>query len=164
VDGTGMVSSSVLQNNTLGDIENIEPVTHLLSNHDRRMSSDAKATPFVSFATDPGNLAKDILSRGFGIKGGRDPVVVQAVVAPDRVLTMGKKKEPEVLLIGGVAPNEFVAAYEVKDFIATVVPEDHTMALLGQKNIMKRDEVLHHWTAGSAGATAVRATHIPGQG
>ncbi len=143
-DGTGLVSSSILQKNSLGNVEEFSPIKHLLSHDQGRMSNPDAATPFISFSTDPQNLATDvILKHGFGIKDGRDSVVVQVQVDPGRVLTGPGKKDPEVLLLGGVAPDEYVAAYSVEDFINNVVPEGEVTVIRG--DVVSRDQALGYW-------------------
>lgn len=143
-DGSGLVSSKILQSNELGDVEGFDSVAHLASHHDKRMSEPDKATPFVSFSTDPEYLARTILSRGFGVGEGRNPIVVQTRVSPDRLLTNSQRKAEEVLLIGGVAPEEFVAAYEVSDFAANVLPEDQNITML-HGGVLTRDDALRYW-------------------
>lgn len=145
VDGTALVSSRILQDNSLGNVESFKAAVHLASNHEGRMASPDKATPFISFATDPRSLAKVILRRGFGLKEGRDPVIVRVHVDPSRVITPGRRKEPEVLLIGGVAPEEYVAAYSVADFVSTVLDPDEQIDVFDRGSI-NRDEALQHWT------------------
>jgi len=143
-DGTGLVSSSILHGNSLGDVEASDPVKHLLSHHERRMSDESASTPFVSFSTDPEYLARNlILKHGFGVSGGRDSVVVCVQVKPGRVITGPENKEPEVLLLGGVAPSEYVAAYGVEDFISHLVPEGEVTTVHG--DTIRRDEALGHW-------------------
>jgi hypothetical protein len=143
-DGTGLVSSRILHDNRLGDVEGFDSDKHLLSNHERRMGSQDTSTPFISFSTDPVNLAeRAILRNGFGARGQRDSVVVRVKVDPDRVITGPKKKDPEVLLLGGVAPTEYVAAYSLFDFIAQLVPEGEVTTVHG--DTMGRDQVLGHW-------------------
>jgi hypothetical protein len=144
-DGSGLASSRVLYDRTLGKVEEFDAVKHLASNHERRVADPGAATPFVSFSTDPRSLAERVILRhGFGVKGGRDSVVVKVQVDPSRVITRGEQKESEVLLIGGVAPEEYVAAYEVSDFVARLVPNEAVSTLHGS---MSRDEALNHWFA-----------------
>jgi hypothetical protein len=144
-DGTGLVSSSILQRNSVGDVETFNPVLHLASNHEGRMAGEGSSTPFVSFSTDPAKLARDvILKHGFGIKDGRDSVVVEVGVDSARVISGSFKKAPEVLLLGGVAQEEYVAAYDVADFVGHIVPEDEAIVIRG--NTMQRDKALGHWT------------------
>ena len=124
-DGTGLVSSSVLQAGTVGDVESFSRVNHSGTNHEGRMSSAEAATPFVSFSTDPIYLARTMIAGyGFGVSGGRESVVVRAVVDPGRVLTTPNKKDHEVLLMGGLAPEEYVAAYGVEDFVRNLTEPD----------------------------------------
>lgn len=143
-DGTGLVSSRILHDNTLGNVEDLNVVKHLTSSHERRMNDKDTSTPFVSFSTDPRDLAKNVILRhGFGVKGGRDSVVVRVQVDPDRVITGTKDKEPEVLLLGGIAPSEYLAAYSVSDFISQLVPEEEITTVEG--NVVGRDKILGHW-------------------
>lgn len=121
-DGSGLVAGSIMRDTSLGDVESFDPVDHLISNHERRING--KSTPFVSFSTDPEYLAgRYILHHGFGVRGDRDAVVVRVIVDPDRVITFGQNKEEETLLIGGVAPSEFIAAYAIPDFVASMSPD-----------------------------------------
>jgi hypothetical protein len=145
VDGTGLVSSRILLDGTVGDIEKFNAIKHLSSHHDSRVSSSELATPFVSFSTDPQNLAKDIiLKHGFGIKDGRDSVVVRVRVDPSRVITGGRNKTAEVLLLGGVAPEEYEAAYEVSDFVENLISEDkHVNVAPGME--LRRSRALDYW-------------------
>ena len=46
---------------------------------------------------------------------GEDPVIVEAQIKPGRALV--QPMLPEILLVGGLAPEEFVATHEVDDFI-----------------------------------------------
>lgn len=143
-DGTGLTSSRILQSNSVGDVEKFRSAKHLASMHDTRMSGEDKATPFVSFSTDPERLAKQyILRHGFGIKGGLDSVVVRVHVDPNRVITGRKNKCEEVLLLGGVAPDEFDAAYSVADFIAQLVPDREVTTVSG--DIVHRDRAIGYW-------------------
>jgi hypothetical protein len=146
IDGTGLVSSQILLHNTLGDIEHFKDMRHISTEHDDRMTVGSE-TPFVSFATDPAELAKlYILQQGFGVSDGRDSVVVRARVDPARVITNGQNKAPRVALVGGVAPNEFVAAYELSDFVKTLIPEDATITrIMGSESDLSRDEALGYW-------------------
>ena len=144
LDGTGLVASRILHDNTLGDVEGFDDTRHLLSNHARRVADAEAATPFVSFSTDPKNLAERVILRhGFGIKGGRDSVVVRVRVDPDRVITSSANKDAEVLLLGGVAPQEYVAAYDVADFVAELVPGVEITTVTGDK--VHRDKALGYW-------------------
>lgn len=143
-DGTGLVSSAILKYGTLGDVEGFDPVKHYASNHKRRVDGENSTTPFVSFSTDPVNLAEQVILRhGFGIKEGRDSVVVQINVDPSRVLGPKQNKSEEVILLGGVAPSEYVAAYSVEDFIGNLVSEDREVNTIS--GMMKRDQALGHW-------------------
>lgn len=143
-DGTGITASRILTTGSLGDVEGFDDKLHYASNHHQRLEEADAGTPFVSFSTDPQDLAENlILQKGFGLKDGRDSVVIQVHVDPGRVLTGPNKKEPEVLLLGGVAPNEYVAAYDVADFVTHVVPEGELTTMHG--DTMHRDKVLGHW-------------------
>lgn len=143
-DGTSLVSSAILQNNSLGDVEDFDPVRHLASHDSGRMRGEDTSTPFVSFSTDPVHLAKEgILARGFGVQGERDGVVVQVLVDPERVLAGPQNKSSEVLLLGGVAPSEYVAAYSVQDFIDTLVPDSEVTTVHG--DVIQRNRALAHW-------------------
>jgi hypothetical protein len=87
-DGTGITSSRVLVDGKLGDVEGFKPVRHLASNHESRLDVNGTTTPFISFSTDPVNLARDvILKHGFGVRGERNSVVICVRVDPDRVIT-----------------------------------------------------------------------------
>jgi hypothetical protein len=144
ISGLGLVASRLTVDNNLGDVEGFDSVKHLSSNHEGRGTDADRTTPFVSFASDPEYMAENlILTRGFGVKGDRDPVVVHTKVHPSRVLTKGLNRESEVLLLGGVAPDEFHGAYEVGDFVAGTLPEDTKVQIGGQ--MMTRDEALRHW-------------------
>lgn len=149
VDGTGLVSSRVLLDGSVGDVESFEPSKHFSSNHDDRLENAGESTPFVSFSTDPEGLAKAVLRHGFGIKEGRDSVVVRVKVDPSRIITGGKNKTPEVLLIGGVAPEEYEEAYEVSDFVANLVDQDAQIGIVSGEQ-MARDQVLQHWVGHEA--------------
>jgi hypothetical protein len=143
-DGTGLVASRVLQQNSLGDVEGFDPVKHLASHDAGRMNDPEAATPFVSFATDPQYLASNMIVRtGFGIRDGRDSVVVQVEVDPSRVITGSDAKEPEVLLLGGVAPDEYTAAYSVADFIQNAMPNQEVRTIHG--DTVTRDQAIGHW-------------------
>lgn len=123
-DGTGLSASSILTNGSLGNVEEFDSTKHLASNHAKRVADSEKATPFVSFSTDPEHLAKTmILRHGFGVADGRDSVIVRVKVDPNRVITGGQKKQQEVWLLGGVAPDEYIAAYDINDFVNTMAPE-----------------------------------------
>jgi len=146
-DGTGLVSSRVLLSNSLGDVEGFASEKHMVSHHDKRMSDPELATPFVSFSSDPTDLAKTVILRhGFGIKDGRDSVVVRVHADPHRVITEKNDKSSEVLLTGGVSPDEYVAAYSVADFVAQFMTEDETVQVDEQQ--MTRDRALGHWALG----------------
>lgn len=143
-DGTALVSSRILLDNGLGDVEGFNPNLHLLSYDTKRMSDPALATPYISFSTDPQDLAKIvILKYGFGVKWGQDAVVVKVQADPHRVVTENRKKSTEVLLVGGVAPTEYVAAYEINDFLGKFVDDDETVGVKGRE--MTRDQALGHW-------------------
>jgi hypothetical protein len=146
VDGTGLVSSEILVHGSLGDIEHFDESSHLSTEHADRIQ-EGRTTPFVSFVTDPTGLAKTyILEMGFGVESGRDSVVVRAKVDPSRLLTTGKNKDEWAALVGGVAPDEYVEAYEVTDFVNTVVPPDATFHDIGGSlDPLSRDETLAHW-------------------
>lgn len=146
IDGTGLISSSILLDGSVGDLEEFDTVKHLTSNHTKRTTKPGAATPFISFSTDPVFLAHTVILRhGFGIKDGSDSVIVRVKVDPDRVVTHGRKKEEEVLLIGGVSPSEYIAAYEVSDFVTNVLPEDISVSMHdGEK--LARDDALRFWT------------------
>jgi hypothetical protein len=145
-DGTGLVSSQILVHGNLGDIEHFDESTHLSTEQADRMQKD-KTTPFVSFVTDPAGLAKTyVLEMGFGVEHGRDSVVVRARVSPDRLITTGQNKEEWAALVGGVAPEEFIEAYEIPDFVNTVVPPDAKFHNIGDSlDPLTRDETLAHW-------------------
>jgi len=143
-DGTGLVSSRILQESTLGDVERFDPRRHYASHHEARMADSGASTPFVSFPTDPQDLAENALLHGFGIEGGRDSVVVRVSVDPDRVLSLSKAKTSEVLLLGGVAPEEFSAAFSVKGFIDKFVPEDSQITTTDGA-VLTRDQMFEHW-------------------
>ncbi len=148
-DGSALVSSQILHHGTVGDIENFDGMKHYGTHHESRDFS-GKETPFVSFVTDPEGLAEDyILRAGFGVKGGRDSVVVRVKVDPSRVITHGQKKDTGgVLLIGGVAPDEYVAAYEIADFVSTLVPENRAINhVVGTDATMSRSEAFEYWTS-----------------
>jgi hypothetical protein len=144
-DGTGLVSSRVLLTGSLGDIENYDDSEHYHSYDALRTTDPKRTSPYVSFSTDPANLAKNlVLQKGQGVKGGRDSVVVRALVAPDRVLTgTAGEKEPEVVLVGGLAPDEYQAAYSVEDFVNTMVPDQEITTMHG--DTLPRDKVLGYW-------------------
>lgn len=146
-DGSALVSSRILGSNSVGDVEAFEGemIKHLASNHDSRMSDPEAATPYLSFSTDPLNLAnRMILGYGFGIKDGRDSVVVRVRVDPSRVRMSGQKKQPEVLLLGGVAPEEYVDAYEVADFVSTLLPNGSSIRLPDNRRVSSA-EATEHW-------------------
>jgi len=144
LDGTGLVASRILHDNTLGDVEGFDDTKHLLSYHERRVADKDASTPFVSFSTDPENLAEQVILRhGFGIKGGRDSVVVRVRVDPSRVITSPANKDPEVLLLGGVAPEEYIDAYDVADFVRELVPDAEIDTIAGDK--VHRDKALGYW-------------------
>lgn len=116
-DGTGITSSSVLEGAPVEDSGDL--IMHFASNQATRTGS--KLTPFVSFSTDPENLVQLLIRKHeFGLKDGRDSVVVQATVDPGRILSHGHKKEAEVLLMGGLGRHEYNKAMEVTDFVNTV--------------------------------------------
>jgi hypothetical protein len=116
-DGTGLVSSSVLHGNSVGDVEGFNFRKHQASSHQRRMESEDVATPLISFSTDPEQLVDIIKRLKFGVGEGRDSVVVQVRVDPDRLITGKEPKCVEVFLLGGVAPEEYVAAYSMDAFV-----------------------------------------------
>src|SRR5688572_30279697 len=62
-DGTGLVSSAILKDGELGDVEGFDPTKHYVSNHKRRIDGENATTPFVSFSTDPVNLAEQVILR-----------------------------------------------------------------------------------------------------
>lgn len=141
-DGLGLVASSIALGGTLGDFANFEMHKHMASNQERRATPEG-ATPFVSFSMDPEYVAKNlVLKHGFGVKHGLDSAVVHARVHPSRLMSAHQKEE--VLLVGGLAPDEYVATHEVGDFVAAHVDENEEVpvALAGRK---KRDEALAHW-------------------
>lgn len=133
LDGTGIVSSQVVSKGTLGDIENYEDTAHYHSNHEGRLANEHSLTPYVSFSTDPEDLAKIIVRRGFGVKAGRDSVVVRALVAPDRIMTGSLPKESEIVLVGGLAPDEYQAAYSVESFVGVMVADEEVTTIDGDK-------------------------------
>lgn len=124
VDGSGLVASAILLNNTLGNVEQFNTNAHISSNHEGRMADLSNATPFVSFSTDPEHLARRmILHHGFGVNEGRDSVITRVRISPHRVITSGKRKEQEALLLGGVAPDEYIGTYSITDFVNKMVPD-----------------------------------------
>lgn len=143
VDGTGLVASRILHGNDLGDVEGFRPARHLASTDERRRANENTTTPLVCFSTDPVDLAKNaILRNGFGIRGGRDSVVVRVEVDPGRVISGPRPKNPQVLLLGGVAPTEYKATYNVADFISHLVADGPVTTIRG---VMHRDEALNYW-------------------
>jgi len=145
IDGTALVSSSILLNNSVGNIEGMDAVRHSGTDHEKRMSGQGKATPFVSFTTDPEFLAKSaVLGGGFGVRNGRDSVVVQITVDPDRIVSDGRNKSEEVLLVGGVAPSEYTTAYNIEDFVRACVPESHTTTVRGEQ--LRIGDALRQWS------------------
>jgi hypothetical protein len=150
VDGSGLVSSRVLRSDSLGDVEGFDSKQHYASTHHERVADPDAATPFVSFSTDPEYLARElILARGFGVKGGRESVVVRVSVDPDRMLTGNKNKSEEVLLIGGVAPDEYDGAYSMADFVSAVIPEGEMVGVSGNKVLPA--QALGHWALQTQG-------------
>lgn len=117
-DGSGITSSRVLSGEGITLIDKTDTRNHGASTHESR--AEGRATPFVSFTTDPENFSKFIGRHQFGTRDDHDSVVISALVNPDRILSNGKNKEHEVLLLGGLSPDEYRAAYEVADFIAAM--------------------------------------------
>ncbi|MGI9027671.1 MAG: hypothetical protein ACR2FM_02405 [Candidatus Saccharimonadales bacterium] len=148
-DGTALVCSQVLKTNSVGEVEASKSKmnNHLGSNHNSRMNDLEATTPYVSFSTDPSYLAsRMILGYGFGVKDGRDSVVVRVCVDSSRIHMSTRRKQPEVLLLGGVAPDEYMAAYEVNDFVNTLVADDAHIRLPGDQ-VVSRAEAMSHWVA-----------------
>lgn len=137
IDGTGITSSQILLDGTLGDIEmfNVDRhfggATSATTSHESRTSDPRNATPFVSFSTDPKFLAQSI-AKGFGTSEGRDSVVIRATVDPDRFVSHGQNKEKEVYLVGGLAPDEYTEAYNPADFVDAMLrqPAERDLALV----------------------------------
>lgn len=119
-DGSGITSSKVLGGEGVTSLDKSDIRKHMASNQASRV--DEAETPFVSFTTDPEMFADFIERHQFGTGEGQDSVVIRALVEPDRVLSNGSNKAHEVLLLGGLAPNEYQAAYEVDDFITAMSP------------------------------------------
>jgi hypothetical protein len=143
--GLGLVASRILLKNTIGDIADGSATRHMASNYDSRAEGGQEATPFVSFTTDPEDFTRNLVLRhGFGLKDGRDSVVVHARVDPSRVLTRGENKEDEVLLVGGVSPDEHVGTYEVPDFVNRALPPEATVRLHSGATV-SRDQAVEHW-------------------
>lgn len=81
-----------------------DPDRHLLSSYKDRIHS-----PFVSFGNS--TLVCELIEN-YG--WGHDPVVIKANVGAGRALV--KPGFSEVLLVGGLAPEEFVRTYEPEQF------------------------------------------------
>jgi hypothetical protein len=144
-DGTGLISSRIQHTNSLGDVESFRSDGHMLSWDKLRMADSDKATPYISFSTDPHDLAATvILKHGYGVKQGQDAVIVEVQVDPDRIVTEDKKKSDEVLLIGGVAPKEYITAYEIADFVNELIPAGEVVEVWRHAP-MDRDRALGHW-------------------
>lgn len=120
-DGSGITSSRVLAGEAVTSIDKTDLRNHMASTHEGR--SEGKVTPFVSFTTDPQMFAEFIGRHQFGTQDEHDSVVISVLVNPDRVLSNGRNKEHEVLLLGGLSPDEYQAAYEVDDFINAMSPQ-----------------------------------------
>lgn len=107
INGLGITASAIVKFRNLGPqgMGMYDPALHLRSRHESREDS-----PFVSFG-DRAFVRKLVVD----YKWGQDPIVVEAHVAAGRSLV--NPMFPEVLLVGGLSPDEFVATHEVQDFI-----------------------------------------------
>ncbi len=146
--GLGLVASRIVLENSLGDFDKVELADHTASTHERRMSGE-QSTPFISFASDVRHLVERIVLRhGYGLQEGQDGVIVHARVHPSRLLTPGAGDHPEVLLVGGVAPEEYVDTQNVADFVREHTAKDVLVDVEGVA--MTPDEAIAYWK-----------THIP---
>lgn len=142
-NGLGLVASKVALQGTLGDLSNIRLTDHMASDHKSRQENP---TPFVSFSTNPADLAEKIILRhGYGIQREQKGVIVQAAVHPERLISPGGGGQSEVLLVGGVAPDEFRGVQGVADFVRKHVDPDVQVKLVGGAGVMGRDEALEFW-------------------
>ncbi len=105
INGLGITASSIVTCGNLGAMGLYDPRLHLLSRHESRGSS-----PFVSFGSSV--LVRQLVQDH---EWGIDPVVVEAEIGARRSLV--HPLISEVLLVGGLSPDEFIAAHEVDDFI-----------------------------------------------
>lgn len=110
INGLGLVACSIIRENCLGStgIGFYDPALHLLSTHESRYSH-VKPSPFVSFS-QYGSFMNYLIEQ----KWGADPVVVEAEVSAGRGLI--RSNNSEFLLVGGLAPEEFVRTHEVDEF------------------------------------------------
>ena len=141
--GLGLIASRAAISGTLGDIKSFNLFKHLSSSFESRADAQT-ATPFVSFSADPEHLAKSlILRRGFGVSGGLDSVVVRAKVHPSRVLSGADSKE-EMLLVGGLSPDEYLGVQEVNEFVDAHVNPDEEVKVHTSGTMQPRD-ALKYW-------------------
>jgi hypothetical protein len=107
INGLGITASAIVSFGNLGPqgIGRYDPGLHLLSRYEDRIGS-----PFVSFGSSAfvRRLVEDH-------QWGQDPVVIEAQIEPGRALV--HPTIPEILLVGGLSPDEFVATHEVQDFV-----------------------------------------------
>lgn len=143
-EGVGIMASRSLIEGTVGEVTSKDVRRHLSSSAKKRNTPET-ATPFVSFTTDPEGLVKGLILRhGFGLRDGSDSVIVKARVHPSRLLSHGAGKQEEVLLMGGVAPEEHQDIHELQDFIeAHVSPE--TVIDTTAAGEVPRDEAVAKW-------------------
>ncbi|HMI09325.1 MAG TPA: hypothetical protein VK497_02900 [Candidatus Saccharimonadales bacterium] len=144
VNGLGITASRIVQVGTLHDSGGLHPADHMFTHPDIRSKPD-KSTPYVSFATDPDFIVRKlILGLGWGLKDGSDSVVVKARVQPDRILAPGGGKQSEVLLVGGVSPEEYERTYEIDDFVRNHIDptESVVTAKVGE---VKPEEAIKRW-------------------
>lgn len=128
-DGTGITSSTIIEGKPFEDHPDM--FRHMASTQASRTGD--RATPFVSFTTDPEYAASLFKAKDFGQRGGRDSVVIQATVTPGRILSHGRKKEGEVLLIGGLGADEYDKAMEIDDFIEAATAESEQDEEIGSR-------------------------------
>lgn len=110
ISGLGITAASIVKTDSLGAMGLYNVGRHLQSRFEDRQFHDA-LSPFVSFSIDPNLIGYMIKDCGWG----DDPVVVEARIDPGRALV--KQGNPEVLLVGGLSPDEFIVSHEPRQFL-----------------------------------------------
>ncbi len=144
-DGTGITSSRVLAGHSAAEpVGRHELNRHLSSSNESRVPGSGKETSYVSFITSAKALGNMALRNGYGLKGFHDAVVVEASVHPSR-LVYGPSQE--ILLTGGLSPDEYVGAHDVKELIAQHIDPDTKVRIPHQPGEHSIADTYAHWGA-----------------
>jgi alpha-ketoglutarate-dependent taurine dioxygenase len=142
-DGTGLTSSRILARGSVAEpIPREERLRHLSSSYATRAPGSGKETSYVSFSRSARDLGRMVLQNGYGLMADHDAVIVEAQVTPNRLVS---GPSHEVLLVGGVAPSEYVTAHEVRDFVDQHVDPATIVRLPRRQGEVSVSEAYDHW-------------------